>query len=235
MRFWNLGGFFSSVKGHVVKWWQSVIMPVIRINNNNTAQNLQPPAQQPQQQPVQPPAQQPVQQTAQQPVQQTAQQPVSESLNTPVPETAIVHMQEEKKADTDAAINRTGTAKSEEQTIQGASVPTEDTMEIVRRITGEKEQARQKEIERTRRKAMEEARIAEIMNANKVDVNAFIEAGKAAKEEIAAKKQQEADMQRAREIIDRLNREAAEDEAKKQAEIDAAKQEAEKHFGEMVE
>ncbi len=31
--------------------------------------------------------------------------------------------------------------------------------------------------------------------------------------------------------MERLNREAAEDEAKKQAEIEAAKQEAKKHFG----
>ena len=40
------------------------------------------------------------------------------------------------------------------------------------------------------------------------------------------------ELRRAQEIIDRLNREAAEDEAKKQAELDAAKAAAAERFGE---
>ena len=118
--------------------------------------------------------------------------------------------------------------------VQMNSASSEDPMEVLRRINEEKEAKQRKEIENAKQKASEEVRIAAIMNANKVDVNAFIEAGKAAKEEIAAKKAEEKkadDLRRAQEVMDRLNREAAEDEAKKQKEIEAAKQEAKKHFG----
>lgn len=105
----------------------------------------------------------------------------------------------------------------------------EDPLEVLNRIQQQKEQERQKDIERARQQATEEARIASIMNANKVNVDAFIEAGKAAITDNNQEEQQEVadeDMQKAQEIIDRLNREAAEDEAKKQAEIEAAKQQA---------
>lgn len=105
-----------------------------------------------------------------------------------------------------------------------------DALEVLNRIQREKEQERLKEIEKARQQAAEKDRVASIMNANKVDVNAFIEAGKAA---IQDSKQEEVDedMLKAQEIMDRLNREAAEDEAKKQAEIDAAKQKAKETFG----
>ena len=107
----------------------------------------------------------------------------------------------------------------------------------------EDEERRQQQIEKARRKLQEQERIASIMDANKVDVNAFIEAGREAqrsireqageKEQQHSKEEQKQDeeMRRAQEIIDRLNREAAEDEAKKQAEIDAAKQKAKETFG----
>jgi hypothetical protein len=65
------------------------------------------------------------------------------------------------------------------------------------------------------------------MNSNKVDVNSFIAAGKAAVEET----RHEDDMRRAQEIMNRLNQEAAEDEAKKLAEVEAARKTAEEHFG----
>lgn len=230
MRFWNAGGFFSSVKGHVIKWWQLVILPILHINNNekNTQYTIQ-----------------------SQPMQEVTSV-VRQSI-----QTTPSAMQE----------GDTGFGNSEEDNSISASheMSTEDPMEVLRRINEEKEAARRKEIDAAKKKASEEARIAAIMNANKVDVNAFIEAGKAAKEEIAAKREdelkrreaaekkalevqqantvkatvdmelkkrkQEEDMQRAQEIMDRLNREAAEDEAKKQAEIELAKQEAKKQFG----
>lgn len=224
MRFWTLGGFFSSVKGHVVKWWQLVIMPVLRINNNgDRTQVTQQSVNQPEQL---------VNQTELAVKQglQTTQSPLGEGTQKKEqPKKAgQVRVQENKGAEV-------SNAKGAEQSIaQSGAMSTEDPMEVLRRINEEKEEKRRKEIEKAKQKASEEARIAAIMNANKVDVNAFIEAGKAAKEEIAAKKveeQREEDLRRAQEIMDRLNREAAEDEAKKQAEIDAAKQEAKKHFG----
>ncbi len=101
-----------------------------------------------------------------------------------------------------------------------------DAMEVLNRINREKKEKEMAEIEALRKKREEEDRIASIMRSNKVDVNAFIEEGKnsipAPAPAPAASADDEA-ARRAQEIIDRLNREAAEDEAKKQAEIDAAK------------
>ena len=123
-----------------------------------------------------------------------------------------------------------------------------DAMEVLNRINREKEEARKRAIEKQWKQREEEERIAAIMNSNKVDVGAFIEEGKhkakeqEAEPDISIDKPEEANidikeevadagatdeqLRRAQEIIDRLNREAAEDEAKKQAEIDAAKQQA---------
>lgn len=248
MGFWNNGGFFRSVKGHVIKWWQFVLMPVLRINNNSNLQQNKT-----QQQPIKEQVQQPIEQPKKLESPQLQQQPVQEPIRASV--------QEPKKE-----VERIDEKQVEVR--KSSDFETEDAMEILKRINEEKENARKKDIEDARKKASEEERIAAIMNANKVDVNAFIEAGKAAKEEIAAKKaadeekirnelaqkkaievqqatavkmavdeelekkrKQEDDLRRAQEIMDRLNREAAEDEAKKQAEIDAAKQEAKKQFG----
>ena len=100
-----------------------------------------------------------------------------------------------------------------------------DAMAVLNRINKEKDDERLHEIEEARRLREEEERVASIMNASKVDVGAFIEEGRHKAEESnqAATEEQ---LNRAQEIIDRLNREAAEDEAKKQAEIDAAKAQA---------
>lgn len=246
MRFWNNGGFFSSVKGHVIKWWQFVLMPVLRINNNKS-QTIQP-MQQPEKTVVQP-------ETVQQPIQESIKQPIQQSVENTMPPV-------QRSVENTTPTVQQPIPVDEKQNV----IVTEDPMEVLRRINEEKEEARRKEIEEAKKKASEEARIAAIMNANKVDVNAFIEAGKAAKEEIATKKAEEKlrreaaeqkarevqpatavkaavdaelekqrkrdeDLRRAQEIMDRLNREAAEDEAKKQAEIEAAKQEAKKQFG----
>lgn len=268
MGFWNNGGFFRSIKGHVFKWWQLVIMPVLHINNNNksrqTPVNQSTPNTVPMTQEMQltqdavPTVQQEIQavQSAVPKQEAMASQPVTEmQQSAQLTQQPLQEIPVESKP-----IQQEVSAK------EHSSMPTEDPMEVLRRINEEKEEQRRKEIEAAKKKASEEARIAAIMNANKVDVNAFIEAGKAAKEEIAAKKadekaqrefaeqkakevqqsttvkaavdaeiekkrKQEDDLRRAQEIMDRLNREAAEDEAKKQAEIDAAKQEAKKQFG----
>lgn len=203
MRFWTFGGFFSSVKGHVVKWWQLVILPTLRINNNGKNTKLE--------------------QQTEQPAQQAGSQ-----------ETPISQVSQGTMTDNAQSIVQSENRETDTKDVQMNSASSEDPMEVLRRINEEKEAKQRKEIENAKQKASEEVRIAAIMNANKVDVNAFIEAGKAAKEEIAAKKAEEKkadDLRRAQEVMDRLNREAAEDEAKKQKEIEAAKQEAKKHFG----
>ena len=116
-----------------------------------------------------------------------------------------------------------------------------DALEVLNRINREKEEARAQEIAVERKKREEEERIASIMNKNRNDVSAFIEEGKQMAEEAKDADAKDAEgekaassadpsedekaeqIRRAQEIIERLNREAAEDEAKKQAEIDAAK------------
>ena len=116
-------------------------------------------------------------------------------------------------------------------------------MEILRRLEHEKQEEmlkKQKEIEAARRKAEEQERIDSILNANKVNVDVFIEEGKSGRgntetlrseeNDDEAKKQE--DLQRAQEILARLNREAAEDEAKKMEEIEKAREKAKEHFGE---
>ncbi|MDO5155934.1 MAG: hypothetical protein Q4D51_08200 [Eubacteriales bacterium] len=171
---------FKVITGNIVKWWQLVILPVLRINNNNT------------QNPVR----------------------TSESAPTqPMQEVSSDAVGQEANGDGDM-----------------------DALAVLNRINQEKEQA----LEKAKREADEKARIDAIMNANKVDVNSFIQAGKAASEveqlkeesvEQAAPAPSDDEMRRAMEIMERLNREAAEDEAKKQAQIDEAKRQAEEQFG----
>lgn len=190
----NNGGFFGKVKSNLIKWWQLVILPVLRINNNSTKS--------------------------------------SERFVTEQPENAAqqnISAQNGIKEDVTGNIDDSVQGKSSDD----SNVEVEDPMAVLKRINREKEQERLREIEEGKQKAQEQERIASIMNANKVDVNAFIEAGKAAVSEQEEKKpdSSEEEMRRAQEIIDRLNREAAEDEAKKQAEIEAARKEAEKTFG----
>ena len=220
MRFWTNGGFFSSVKGHVIKWWQLVIMPVLHINNDRkVVQN----EEQPKQQPVQ------MTQNAQ------MQQMTFETQGPLVNSVHTVSEGNSENNNTSSQMVDRGKQKELEMvqsmTKESDASTNEDAMEILRRINEEKEEKRRRDVEQARKKAQEEARIADIMNANKVDVNAFIEAGRVAKEEIASKKAEDDAIRRAQEIMDRLNREAAEDEAKKVAEIEAAKQEAKKQFG----
>lgn len=109
--------------------------------------------------------------------------------------------------------------------------PTEDrsAMDFIERMNAEKEEKRKKLFEQ----AQEQARINEILNANKVNVEAFIQVGKDAIQEKEEQKETIEDdvMARAQEIMDRLNKEAAEDEAKKQAQIEEAKRQAEETFG----
>lgn len=197
-------GFFGRVKGNLIKWWQLVVLPVLRINNNASKKT-----------------ERYVTQENREPV-PAVNTPVSGStaVNTPVNESTAGNM-----------VHNAAEAVPETAKVQ--SPDGEDPLEVLNRINQEKEKQRLKEIEEGRQRAQEQERIASIMNANKVDVNAFIEAGKAAveasdREEEERRKEEE--MRRAQEIIDRLNREAAEDEAKKQAEIEEAKKQAEETF-----
>ena len=194
MDFWHWGGFFKSVKGHVIKWWQQVILPVFQLNNN-VKQNAQ---------------------SAQREKKKT-----DNEINTA--EQAGVYTEEQVKTDTKGEMKKASTLNS---------VGEQDAAAILERLEREKQEEAertQKEIEEIRRKNQEQERIAAILNANQVNVNAFIAEGKASRENSSGKAniREQEDMQRAQEILDRLNREAEEDEARKRAEIEAVRQRAE--------
>ena len=182
MGFWHSGGFFSSVKGHVIKWWQQVILPVLHINLERGS--------------------------------------ASDTV----------------QADQQIMQDKVESAEVPEHTLAGNKAvdtpqSSTDDLELARQkaeqVRHEEELRRQKEMERLKTEAQEQARIASIMNANKVNINAFIKEGEENRNAGEAEKKRQEEMRRAQEIIERLNREAAEDEAKKQAEIEAAKQKAE--------
>lgn len=190
---WQNGGFFSRVKGNLIKWWQLVVLPVLRINNNSAKK---------------------------------PERFITEESEKPLQNGDSV--QKEKEVEVNTAQHTENSVPgniSVNPNVAVEGVNGEDLLEILNRINKEKERERLQEIEKARQKAEEQERIASIMNANKVDVNAFIEAGKAAIESNREKPSEE-DLKRAQEIMDRLNREAAEDEAKKQAEIEEARKKA---------
>lgn len=188
---------FKVITGNIVKWWQLTVMPILRIDNNQSPQN---------------------------------------GANIQNPSAANVQSADSNKYSEAVAFNDVKSNAVSDKTVQDssnhsekntASPDTSDAQMIMDRINREREEKRKQDMEKARLKAEEDARLASIMNANKVDVNAFIKAGKEAMEH----KQEDEALIRAQEIMDRLNREAAEDEAKKQAEIEAAKQKANETFG----
>lgn len=211
--------FFKVITGNIVKWWQLVVMPILKIDNNSN-QNQQV---------------------------QTEQLAASEQKSDPtqVVEQKVVEtkeqpsQQETKKAVADTVPTSKEETKSETATT-GGQQDAADALAVMERINREREAKRKADLE----KAQEEARLASIMNSNKVDVDAFIQAGRESRVEKEAENKAENNIQitsgsdskddaiaRAEEIMARLNREAAEDEAKKQAEIEAAKKQAEETFG----
>lgn len=188
---------FKVITGNIVKWWQLTVMPILRIDNNQSPQN---------------------------------------GANIQNPSAANVQSADSNKYSEAVASNDVKSNAVSDKTVQDSSNHSEkntvspdalDAQMIMDRINREREEKRKQDMEKARLKAEEDARLASIMNANKVDVNAFIKAGKEAMEH----KQEDEALIRAQEIMDRLNREAAEDEAKKQAEIEAAKQKANETFG----
>ena len=181
---------FKMFSSRVIKWWRVVVVSVLKINNNDPGEN--------------PP----------------------ENENTP-PEQQAGEAQAAPEAGESAHVGAFSSGEIPADT-------SEDAMEVLNRINREKDEARRREIEEQRRKSEEAARIASIMKAGRVDVGAFIEEGrsKAAEQAREVKPPEpqapqeekkpdptEEQLRRAQEIMDRLNREAAEDEAKKQVAV----------------
>lgn len=190
---------FKWITGNVIKWWQWVMKPVLRIDNNEPRQVES----------VQPKEQLKPEEVQSEPEQKLISEEVQSEL-----ETKQVKAEEQQR-------------KLEEQ--QAKPVEDRSAMDFIERMNAEKEEKRKKLFEQ----AQEQARINEILNANKVNVEAFIQVGKDSIQEKEVQKETVDDdvMARAQEIMDRLNKEAAEDEAKKQAQIEEAKRQAEETFG----
>ena len=197
MSFWTENRFMMSFKNHIVKWYRLVLLPVFHLDNNRNAHD-----------------------TTQAP--QGDILPTNNQTNDSGVQTSDLGVKNEQAAQSD---NSGPAVKMPAYEKKGPAV-TGDAAAVLARINNDREGRYSDEIEEARKKADEErkkaeeqARLASIMNANKVDVDSFIAQGKTAA--------QEADeMKRAQEIMDRLNREAAEDEAKKVAEIEEAKRQA---------
>ncbi len=175
-------------KNHIVKWYQTVLLPVFHIDNSGSVQKFNNEGEDPQ------------------------------------TKVEIERADKKKKEDKEKSVPMPGAGSR-------ATDVSEDAQAVLDRINSDREgkyldevEKARREADETRRKAAEDARLASIMDANKVDVDSFIAQGKSAAKEAE-------DMRRAQEIIDRLNREAAEDDAAKQAEIDAAMAEASEKFG----
>ena len=204
MSFWRENNFFMNFKNHIVKWYQTVLLPVFHIDNSGSKQKFHTEGEETE-----------------------GSSDVSEDSEGTV-----------SSAKGKAASGSNGTSGGKTVTMPGMNkkgpVVSGDAKAVLDRINSDREGKHLDEIEKAckeaeaaRRKAEEEARLASIMNANKVDVDSFIAQGKNAAQE--AKEAEE--LKRAQEIFERLQREAAEDEAKKQAELDAAKAAAAEKFG----
>ncbi|MBR1599620.1 MAG: hypothetical protein IJ661_12010 [Lachnospiraceae bacterium] len=205
MSFWRENNFFMNFKNHIVKWYQTVLLPVFHIDNSGSKQRFHTEGEEPE---------------------------------TPAADGAVSGEADAEASEGSKTASGGGTSSGKTVTMPGMNkkgpVASGDAQAVLDRINNDREgkhfdevEKARKEAEAAKRKAEEEARLASIMNANKVDVDSFIAQGKNAAQE--AKEAEE--LKRAQEIIDRLNSEAAADEAAKQAEIEEAKRKAAEQAG----
>ena len=212
--------FFKYISSNIVKWWQVHITPILHINNNKKGRgrfeggdgSLE---------------------------NQYAAEAAERAVESAPNAGSAMNSQVSDGAYEDQILQDSSGKSTINSDLLNNKVPdgtSADAMEVLNRINKEKDEARKRAVENQWKKREEEERIAAIMNAGRVDVDAFIEEGrsKAAEHSEVMEASENKDtsgatdeqLKRAQEIIDRLNREAAEDEAKKQAEIDAAKEKA---------
>lgn len=122
---------------------------------------------------------------------------------------------------------------SPSQTSDDAAKRAQEILDRLNKEAAADEAKKQAEIDAARRKAEEDAKLASILKSTQRDISQYINEGMASRDSVAdeapAPEASDDVLKRAQEIMDRLNKEAAEDEAKKQAEIDAAKEYARQH------
>lgn len=216
MAFWHESNFLSNFKNHIVKWYRLVILPVFHIDNSGSKQRFHTEGEEPENS-----------------INSGASGAYGTAGNNLGNSESFTDMTSEQASSGNTASGGSSFGASVTMPAQNKKSPVAsgDAEAVLNRINSDREGRHLDEIEKARRKAEEDARLASIMNANKVDVDSFIEQGRTAAKNAEADAKAEEEMRRAQEIIDRLNREAAEDEAKKQAELDAAKASAAEKFG----
>ncbi len=125
-----------------------------------------------------------------------------------------------------------------------------DAMQIAKRMEEERLSGQLAQVEKAKRMAHEQDVINHIMQENRVDVSSFVEEGMRMKQEAAyqsahngkeapaalpqaedAERKRQEELRLAQEVFERLQREAMEDEQKKQSEIEEAKRQAKEMFG----
>lgn len=157
-----------------------------------------------------------------------------EPYYTPKTESEIPSVTPETPSDKpDMGEDVAGSPVSSSPDSENSALRAQEILDRLNREAAEDEAKKQAEIEVARKKAEEDARLASILKSTRRDISQYINEGMANREHIAdeepASEVDDDVLKRAQEIMDRLNKEAAEDEAKKQAEIEAAKDFARKN------
>lgn len=214
--------FFYKARQTVYKWWCVIYKPVYKLTHHG----YWPAEKEPY---YIPPEEKQQQQLASQMAKQISDTEAEISLeDTTAKDTVSV-----------APTNNT-TSSNDNPSIKGesaedAAARAKEIMDRLNREAAEDEAKKQAEIEAARQKAAEQDRLNSILKSTQRDISQYISEGMAHREEAQPAVQEETPtasdeaLRRAQEIMDRLNREAAEDEAKKQAEIEAAKEYARKN------
>ncbi len=232
---------FKFISSNIVKWWQIHVTPILHINNNKRGQGrfeggdgtlenqyaAQAAAQAANYEAMQ--AQQAKVKAAEEAQAALAEKSKinSDVLNNKVPEDAsedalevLNRINREKEEARKRAVEKQWKQRQEEERI--AAIMNSNKVDVGAFIEEGKSKAKATELEPEQSKSIDttENTNVEIKEESNITVN-NVTVDEAPKTDATDEQ-----LRRAQEIIDRLNREAAEDEAKKQAEIDAAKQAA---------
>lgn len=223
--------FLYKAKQTVYKWWCVIYKPVYKLTHHG----YWPAEKEPYYVPPDSKQQQLANQMAEQISNTEITVDIGDSLEKGTPSTTT------STEATTASTDKSTTAKEapSQKTSTQVAPPADDNsaarakeiMERLAREAAEDEAKKQAEIEAARQKAAEQDRLNSILKSTQRDISQYISEGMAHRadnqeptpEEPTTNASDEA-LKRAQEIMDRLNREAAEDEAKKQAEIEAAKE-----------
>ncbi len=214
--------FFYKAKQTVYKWWCVIYKPVYKLTHHGYWPAEKEPYYIP-----------PVEKQQQQLASQMAKQISDTETEISLEDTTTKDTVSVAPTNDTTSINDSSSSKSE--SAEDAAARAKEIMDRLNREAAEDEAKKQAEIEAARQKAAEQDRLNSILKSTQRDISQYISEGMAHRDETTQATQEDTPtasdeaLRRAQEIMDRLNREAAEDEAKKQAEIEAAKEFARKN------